>query len=290
MHRSVRGNRRAVHAGFSFLLLLIVLGSPPAQAFYVSINGDITASSIFPEPSDYQVFNTGELQQLSVSHNATATVNSIYGSATTTFDATAQLGLLSAYADGSVVTELSNVAATEVEAGAKWNDTITITTGGTFTFTSTLTSQVTGGPCKGATIWGIECGATLVRQDVSVVVTSPVPVPSFSLNAVDELDDGNLGQQTQTATRQVTLMAGDQVDITASLGLFLLGWSVDNVSVSATIDALNTGTFTLDPVTPGAAYTTQSGVSYLSPIPIPPAFWLLGSALGLLGWMRQRTT
>lgn len=282
-------NRSIIRAGFSILLLLIALGATPAQAYYVSIDGDITAGRIFPELADYQVFNTGQLQQVSVSHNSTATVNSIYGSANTTYNAVAQLGLLSAFASGSLVTDLSNVTAIEVDAAATWNDTITIASGGIFNFTSTLTSQVTGGPCKAGTVWGIECGVNRAKLYVRADLTSPVQSNLFGFSILDEHDDGNEQQQTRTVTQQVTLMAGDQVDITAFLELSLLGWSVDGVSVSATVDAFNTGTFNLDPVTPGASYTTQSGVSYMSPVPVPPAFWLLGSALGLLGWMRRKT-
>ena len=43
-----------------------------------------------------------------------------------------------------------------------------------------------------------------------------------------------------------------------------------SIFISSSADALHTGTFKLDPATPGAAYTTESGVSYGSVIPNQP--------------------
>ncbi|MHB8745073.1 MAG: hypothetical protein ACYC7I_00900 [Gammaproteobacteria bacterium] len=56
-------------------------------------------------------------------------------------------------------------------------------------------------------------------------------------------------------------------------------------------DLTHTGHFYLDPITPGATYTTASGNLYLSPnvgaVPIPGALWLFTSGIGMLGWLTR---
>lgn len=34
----------------------------------------------------------------------------------------------------------------------------------------------------------------------------------------------------------------------------------------------------------------EAFIANISPIPIPPAVWLFGSALGVMGWMRRKLT
>lgn len=256
--------RKIILAVLSVLLLFIIsFTASIAHAFYVSIKGDILAGRIFPEPPDYQVFDTGQLQQLFVSHNATAITNSAYGSTTTTFEAVAQPGKLSAFASGDVRAFGGPTGTTQVQGGPEWSDTITIVTGGTFNLTTTLTSQVMGGPCKGLSNDGMDCSQTSAKLLTTFYITGFQP---FIDTHIDWLGDGNQLQQVFTATTQLTFMAGDQIEVTQRLLVPLLGFSENDVSVSASVDALNTGIFTLDPVTPGATYTSESGVNYVPSI------------------------
>lgn len=58
---------------------------------------------------------------------------------------------------------------------------------------------------------------------------------------------------------------------------------------SAVADAANTAGFRIDVVTPGGSYSTSSGQSYLTAVPVPGALWLLGSGLlGLTGAARRK--
>jgi hypothetical protein len=56
----------------------------------------------------------------------------------------------------------------------------------------------------------------------------------------------------------------------------------------------STANFYIDILTPGASYTSASGVNYLTApttVPIPAAVWLFGSGLlGLTGFARRKTT
>lgn len=70
-------------------------------------------------------------------------------------------------------------------------------------------------------------------------------------------------------------LAGQTFSFTGTLSLSVNGSAIldpsnTSVSVSSSADASHTGIFKLDPATPGAAYTTESGVSYGSVIPNQP--------------------
>lgn len=56
-------------------------------------------------------------------------------------------------------------------------------------------------------------------------------------------------------------------------------------------EAYNTAGFHIDVLTPGGAYSSLSGQSYLTAVPLPAAAWLFGSGLsGLIGIARRRKT
>ncbi len=58
---------------------------------------------------------------------------------------------------------------------------------------------------------------------------------------------------------------------------------------NAIADASNTAGFHIDVLTPGGSYSSLSGQSYLTTVPIPAAAWLFGSGLlGLIGVARKK--
>jgi hypothetical protein len=83
------------------------------------------------------------------------------------------------------------------------------------------------------------------------------------------------------------------------LGLFLIGRTESyaafgtTTSVSSTLDLANTGWFTLTPLTPGAAFTTASGLSYSGDpdtvaVPEPTSMILFASAFAVILASRRR--
>jgi hypothetical protein len=116
-----------------------------------------------------------------------------------------------------------------------------------------------------------------------------------------ELDGNNCGvisfaQLTSYDTNDTTV-TGDvrfQGGTSVELGLFLWGRTqVYNFSfedpgspdIQAEFNAQDTGYFTLTPITPGASFTTSSGLTYaaapdLAPVPEASTTWLLAAALG----------
>lgn len=82
----------------------------------------------------------------------------------------------------------------------------------------------------------------------------------------------------------------------ASFGLteeLILGVHVSALGAVASFsgDLSHTGHFYLDPITPGATYTTDSGNLYLTPVPLPSALWLITSALGgFIPFVRRRSS
>lgn len=75
--------------------------------------------------------------------------------------------------------------------------------------------------------------------------------------------------------------------IAGAVSLFAVGdykpWTVDPTSGSLT----PVGSTTWD--TSGSSYALYpTGIAFQGTVPIPPAVWLFGSALGLMGWMRRK--
>ena len=61
-------------------------------------------------------------------------------------------------------------------------------------------------------------------------------------------------------------------------------------SASATFDASDTGFFTLTPITPGAGFTTASGLTYAASPDVPePATWMmLILGVAMIGFAARR--
>jgi hypothetical protein len=108
-----------------------------------------------------------------------------------------------------------------------------------------------------------------------------------------ELDNSNDAADGMLSTSFIYhTLVGDSLQLQHQLlGAAEVGTLFQARSSSATVDALNTSDAFISVLTPGASYTTASGVSYAAPssVPEPAGLWLAGTALVAIGLKRGRT-
>jgi len=154
---------------------------------------------------------------------------------------------------GSVHASVSTQALSTGPAGGanasaqgQWNDTITITSdslpNGTlvsFLATIVLHRTITGAPPASA----------------SASVTGP-----FGLNLADSLSSPNTAPSVSTI---VQTTVGSVLSATSTLSLQAGASGIAPFNLSAAVMAENTATFQFQPITPGASYSTASGVVFV---------------------------
>ena len=203
--------------------------------------------------------------------------NDGFGPNIATAEANARLGKVSAFASAIGADGLA-----EAEVGVEWFDTITVTSssaprGTEVTFKLTLS------------LFDTIAHTGTVHPGITIGIAN-VGVGSFILQ-----DDFFNPLAVRTFTTTFTEPVGATFDLRGGASL----QAEESNDSSMTVDARDTAQFNLDPITPGAGYTTASGVSYLtSPpaaVPEPASLTLLNiGGLSLLGfrwrWLRQRRT
>jgi hypothetical protein len=113
---------------------------------------------------------------------------------------------------------------------------------------------------------------------------------SVHMGTLQSIDNGS------TVTGTISI----EGPMTVELGLYLYGTASTynytfedpgSTDIQAQVDALNTGYFTLTPITPGATYTTASGLTYAASPDVPepaPALMLLGGVAGIWAVRRRK--
>jgi hypothetical protein len=245
----------------------------PASAYYVKFAAEIVANAAGPPFNCCsQNINTGELVTVSYLQTPiSVTDSSEWGQASVAIQGESALGRLRVLASGSASEtavaspdSFYSVSGAAFNGGSpQWHDTLTMGAG-TFTFTATLISQVSGGPISassGTSEPGADCGLT--NASFAMTIEAPSPYGVENILHEDQLCDGDQGRQVRTFSRDMTFLGGEQIPVTARLSVRLFGDASPNVSPSSVVDALHTAIFTVVPVSPGATYSTESGVLYL---------------------------
>jgi len=120
--------------------------------------------------------------------------------------------------------------------------------------------------------------STLVSIDLNTLASTEIGSTNFGLS----LD-------CRTLAASLDAIAGGTMNMIISSGDTCCG----NTRYIASVDlATGQGTVYFDkPLTiNGSPFTGGASVAIYSTIPIPPAVWLFGSALGMLGWIRRKTS
>lgn len=115
-------------------------------------------------------------------------------------------------------------------------------------------------------------------------ITEPIASFPSGSNVTTTIDFSGLGIILSPSTKYVLTASVATPLLTNSQ--YVWGTTVDD-GYAGGVPSFNRGG-AADPWEPIAAHNDFVFGVYVNPIPIPPALWLFGSALGFLGWMRRR--
>ena len=273
----------AIRVSTAFLVLCTALIGlyNQASAYYVQMQGSANAIAIRPL-NPPQSFDTGQVSQ------TTALIRQANSSASCTPGLTcppgslanAQASVSASAAPGTlfgVVSGNANESASvpapfgpssyNGNATLAWEDTVTITQTGDFRVTLTFDSSVTA---SGPPQFSCQTGGLAAVGTASLVLTGPVSFSAF--------EDACTHPTTRTFTGTFHGIAGQTFTFHAVLQLSVNGLADVvrvlpslSMSVASSAGAPQSGSvFKLDGATPGAAYTTESGVLYGTVIPNQP--------------------
>ena len=270
----------AIRVSTAFLVMFASLLSlhNSAFAYYSQIQGSTNAFSLrLLNPP--QTFDTGQVSQTTgVSRQQSSSASCTPGVNCPQFitAANAQVSLSATAAPGTLFGVISGNANESAPApfgpshydGAAtlvWEDTVTITQTGDFRVTLTFDSSVSANfPSQ------FPCGGTQTGASASLALSGPVSFSAVDSNCAHPATRTFTGTFHGLAGQTFTFHNSLSLNVTGTADLAFVGGST-SMSVSSSAAVPQAGAvFKLDPATPGAAYTTESGVSYGSVIPNQP--------------------
>ncbi len=175
------------------------------------------------------------------------------------------------------------------EVSAEFQDTLTVTSltlpaGTTVDLRSTLNVHATAFADPDAS-YNITCALAVGHKNVGSMANPDPNAPNpdaFSFYR-DILNPNSPETLVNYPTAIIHTFVGDHLtfdlNAVAHAGVPTGAVNSDNPALSATVDMANTVFLNLDPLTPGASYTTETGTSYLTPAPEPASLTLLSLAL-----------
>ncbi len=116
----------------------------------------------------------------------------------------------------------------------------------------------------------------------------PYAYPSISIRSFTVFDGSGTSTANLSAPYTVGLIPlGADTELSSSLGIFQ-GDIYDGLAGAAG-NPLAVATFTAGPLTSVVA-NVSFAAAQAPTVPVPPAVWLFGSAISLLGWMRRKAS
>src|SRR5215471_16903421 len=219
------------------VLLLGALAAGPAWAdlpYFVSADATATVGTL-----DSQTDSTGQIQIFPV----------------TAGPGTADMGELTAYASANVTDGLLVLGR---GGAADWLDTFTASSSNpdvtevTFQATLSLFDTITAS------------ASTIGEARVDLILSDSAHIDPVTLLTLDDASF-NPPLNTRTVTAMITEPIGVPFVLVGRLVLTARAGDPFGVEGFVVVDATEGARFKLDPTTPDGAYTTASGVSYLSP-------------------------
>lgn len=255
---------------FSVILLTFSIASP-ASAYYVSIGGQALANGD-PNEDDYSEIVFDGVPALSYDTGLLSSGQTTYvGTARSFSSVNLATGALKIYAEVNG----DSVA----QARARFVDTVFFdlpegVTESSVTFTLDVEGILAGNFSRGA------LGANSLRIS---------PINTTQAGGLDQfnLSDLYVSGETLPQHLEVTLpvFAGIAYQVDAGLSASTnLTLSSDDFGL---VDMANTAFLSID-MDEGVSFSSESGVLLTSPVPLPAAAWLFGSALLGLGAIRRR--
>lgn len=235
-------------------LLLGTLAAGPAWAdlpYFVAADATATVGAL-----DSQTDSTGQLQIFPViAGPVSADGNPFSPDDSAAATSTADMGELTAYASANVtdgLLVLGRVGATD------WLDTFTASSSNpdvtevTFQATLSLFDTITAS------------ASTIGEARVDFILSDSAHIDPVTLLSLDDASF-NPPLNTRTVTAMITEPIGVPFVLHGRLVVTARAGDPFGVEGFVVVDATEGATFKLDPTTPDGAYTTASGVSYLSP-------------------------
>lgn len=262
----------ALHRSLHTTIVLVLLTVDAlAGPYYVrSIATVQTSGNIFD--GHFSTLDTGQVQSTS---NSAGPFQVTSGTPLYSFTSSANVLTTIGAVHGSVDVHASSngpAGGGTASAQGQWNDTITITS-------NTLPSGTPVDFLATIHLHRAISGTLLPGASASANVTGP-----FGLSLIDSLSSPNPAQSVSTI---VHTTIGSVLSATSTLSLNAGASGIAPFTLFGTVMAENTATFELQPITPGASYTTASGVTFV-PEPTGCVLAILG-ALGLAIAQRSRS-
>lgn len=274
----------------------------------IRVAGSVTATSPPPDNvsaplvvSDGYDFTSNDFSadDLSEARNAAAQINGFSGQAQSSAQVSG--GALHAFAKGAIARpDVRGVATADARAFASFTDLITIdANGGDFD----LTLSLSGGFGSSGSVFTPKGGSVIAQ--VWLFAFEPfVPLVPFTSgrNAqyyeLKSFNSANVDSLSIALGSTDNLVSGAKFWLHADLEIrattFWDSRFSPDLNASATTDFSHTLNVYFDPApnNPNATFTTASGVSYLSPapVPIPATLCLLAPVLGGLALLRRKAT
>lgn len=284
---------------------VLAQGAGATQDRMISVSGNLPQTSLAAPQFNASITGVARnygidwTQEASATWNGTAASGSLSGASSSHASVSPVTATVNSYTytNPYSATGFSQQATT---GGLGWSDTATVVSGtlavGTavdLRFTLRMDSQIDLG---GAPVQYLDTGNRAFADSRftlgapgSILLSMKQDTGAYGWsNSANTLVTTGLGASSNEISRILHVTVGQAVPIGGWLSTYAKSVATAG-KPDMTASASANSYYYIDVITAGASYTTASGTSYLSPVPLPSAVWLLGSGVaGLTGLARRK--